>query len=263
MVWCCCPLAPKACGVSCPSIYKPEGWCFDHLGFPVFFLPLTFLPPVFPFAVSTGLRRGWFPSNIPCPDPRCRWASLPGKTASCVTRAIERNSNGLTPGSLQDGELILPPQPAGIPSTDGPGVHGWGQPRCFHPLSAATTLWCTCLSRQGRAYSIHQWFLHLCLHVPSAGWGARHFCQSWFPPFFTTPPPSVCSPKSRLYPNQYAESQWCGGFPSFCFYWGPGELSVCLYTSQATEELPWHRVSPLALLRCRWQGIWLWDTAAI
>ena len=233
MVWCCCPLAPKACGVSCPSICKPEGWCFNHLGFPVSFLPLTFLLPLFFSLLFPQVLIGDdAPVILPCPASRCH--SLPGKTASCVTRAIERDSDGLTPGSLQDGELILPPQPAGLPSPDGPGVHGWGQPWCIYPLSAATTLRCTCLSRQGRAYSVHQWFLHLCLYVPSARWGARHFCQSRFSPFVATPPPAVCSPKSRLHPNQYAESQWSGGFPSLCFHWGPGELSVSLHARQAT-----------------------------
>ncbi|EDL90215.1 rCG50260 [Rattus norvegicus] len=81
------------------------------------------------------------------------------------------------------------------------------------------------------------------------------FANRDFPPFLTTPPPPVCPPKSRLHPNQYAKSQWRGGIPSLRFHGGQGELSVSLYASQETQELSRLRVSPPALLRCRWQGI--------
>lgn len=93
-------------------------------GFLIFSLPLTFLPPLFSSLLFPQVLEGndspvIFSALIQGAAGTPSWGRL-----LLVTWAIERNSNGLTSGSLQDGEFILPPQPTGIPSTNGPGIYG-------------------------------------------------------------------------------------------------------------------------------------------
>lgn len=220
------------------------------MGLPLSFLPD--LPPFFPLCCFHRVLKGDIAPVILLP---CSQVPLPPrKTASCVALEHRENSDGLTPGSLQDGELILPPQPRWHPQPDGP----WRprlRPAVMHPSPCQQPdPRCTCLSRQGRAYSVHQWFLHLCLYVPSARWGCRTFTCPRFSPFDCYTPPAVCSPK-WVHPNlSMLNHSGVGAFRPLAStedresYQSAFTPAKRLKNCHDTQSPP-----PLALLRCRWQ----------
>lgn len=77
--------------------------------------------------------------------------------------------NGLAPGGFQNGEFLLPAQPVSIPSANGASIDSRGQPRCLHPLPAASSIRCAGVRGEGRSPPLQQRFLHVRLHVPPAG----------------------------------------------------------------------------------------------
>lgn len=89
MMCCCLPVAPKACGGSCLSICKPERWSLHKLRFPFFFFPnilLHFFSLLF-LLVCNGDDG---PAIVTALIQSATWP-LPGKTASWVTLAIEKD----------------------------------------------------------------------------------------------------------------------------------------------------------------------------
>ncbi len=242
-------------------------------------------PPLFNF-LQVEDRRGWAASES---DPRfcqrvdsanvCTILPIPVYPVSLLSTppphpsALAPNppttqpkpslQNGPAPGSFQNGELLLPAQPISIPSANGASINGRGQPRCLHPLPAASPVRRASFCGEGHSPPLQQWFLHVCLHVPPAGRCTR-LPQQGLPSFPPTPPSSVCPTKYGLLPHKHAQPQRRWGLPALRFssggpWWSGRWIPVCLHPSQAAKGLPGGRLlTAPALLRRRRERIWLW-----
>lgn len=172
--------------------------------------------------------------------------------------------NGLAPGGFQNGELLLPAQPVSIPGANGASINGRGQPRCLHPLPAASPVRRASFCGQGRSPPLQQCFLHVRLHVPPAGRRTTRLPKQGLPSFPSTPPSSVCPTKYGLLPHKHAQPQRRWGLPALRFssggpWWSGRWIPVRLHPSQEAKGLPGGRgLSAPALLGCRRERVWLW-----